>query len=166
VQPLSRVSRPGRSGPSDFDFVLGSWQLRGRRRRECPNRAEIWDEYVGTSVARPLWGGLAQIDEYAADGPAGHVQWLTLRLYDPRSKQWTLFSSNRSCGTLDKPILGEVCNGRGEFYDLETHEGRSVYVRYSWSQLTAAACRCEQAVSMDGGKTWDMRWVMDMTRSQ
>ena len=57
-----------------------------------------WDEFEGTAVARPLWGGLANIDEYEAEGPAGRIRGLTLRLYDPRSRQWSIYWANAASG--------------------------------------------------------------------
>jgi len=43
-------------------------------------------------------------------------------------------------------------------------EGRSIYVRFVWSGITATSCRWEQAFSADGGKTWETNWIMEFTR--
>jgi hypothetical protein len=151
-------------GQTDFDFLFGRWKVHNRRLRERLKGSSTWDEFEATVVARPLWGGSANVDEYEAAGPAGPIHGLTLRLFNPRSRQWSIYWANRANGTLDVPMIGSFKNGRGEFYDQEMFEGRSIYVRFIWSDITPASCRWEQAFSEDGGKTWETNWVMDLRR--
>ena len=48
---------------------------------------------------------------------------------------------------------------RGEFYNQETFDGRPVFVRFVFSDITPAAFRLEQAFSADGGRTWEANWI-------
>jgi hypothetical protein len=61
-------------------------------------------------------------------------------------------------------MIGGFADGRGEFYDQELFEGKRIFVRYVWSDITPTSCRWEQAFSADGGKTWETNWIMDFTR--
>jgi NIPSNAP len=149
---------------SDFDFLIGRWKVHNRRLRERLRASTQWDEFDGTVVVRPVWGGKGNVDEYEAEGPSGPIQGLTVRLFNPRSQQWSLYWANRASGTLDPPMIGSFKDGRGEFYDQEMFEGRSIYVRFVWSEATATSCRWEQAFSADGGKTWETNWIMEFTR--
>jgi hypothetical protein len=151
---------------SDFDFFIGRWNVRNRRLRERLKGSTEWDEFDGTVVARPLWGGHGNVDEYEARAPFGLIQGMTVRLYNRRSGQWSLTWANRDNGVLDTPMIGGFRDGRGEFYDQEMFEGRSIYVRYVWSDITKASCRWEQAFSPDGGKTWEVNWIMEFTRAE
>ena len=90
----------------------------------------------GTANVRPLWGGKAQIDEVEIDLPSGRIQGMTLRLYQPESRQWNLYWVSQKVGRIDVPTVGEFKDGRGEFYDQELYEGRSILVRYVWSNIT------------------------------
>jgi len=162
--PAHRVEAP-RDGQSDFDFLIGSWKIHNRRLKNPLTGSTSWYEFEGTGVARKIWGGRANIDEYEADTPSGHIQGLTLRLYDPKAKQWSLYWANSAKGTLEKPMIGEFRDGRGEFFSQEPFEGRMILVRFLWSQITPNSCRWEQAFSADGGKTWETNWIMEMTRS-
>lgn len=157
-----------RDGQHDFDFYIGSWKVHNRRRRNPLSGSDSWYEFEGTSVARPVWGGKANIDEFEADTPevpGGHIQGMTLRLYNPQTGQWSLNWANSARGVVDTPLFGSFENGRGEFFDQEMFEGRSIYVRFIWSEITATSCRWEQAFSEDGGKTWETNWIMEMTRT-
>ena len=39
-----------------------------------------------------------------------------------------------------------------------------IKVRGVWDRITRTSCRWHQAVSRDGGNTWDVNWWMDWTR--
>lgn len=102
--------------------------------------------------------------ELDADGPEGHFEGLNLRLYNPQSHQWSLnFASGRDA-IFGPPAIGEFKNGRGEFYDQETFNGRAIFVRFVITDITPASCRLEQAFSVDGGKTWEVNWIATDTR--
>ena len=119
---------------------------------------------VSTGNCVPVWGGKAQLDQLEVDGPSGHIQGLTLRLYNPESHQWSLIWFNAKNPVLGLPTVGEFKNGRGEFYDHEPINGRMVLVRYIWSEITANSAHFEQSFSEDGGQTWEVNWITDQTR--
>ena len=148
----------------DFDFFMGKWKVHNRKLKERLKGSTSWDEFDGTVVARPIWGGRANTDEFEADSPSGHIQGMTLRLYDLKSQQWSLYWANSANGILEKPMIGGFQNGRGEFYDQEFFDGKSIFVRFIWSNITPASCRWEQAFSEDGGKSWETNWIMEFTR--
>jgi hypothetical protein len=150
---------------TDFDFIIGNWKVRNRKLKERLKGSDSWEEFEGRVAARKVWGGAANIDEYDAESPSGRIQGMTLRLYNPKSQQWSLYWANRANGVLDTPMIGGFKDGRGEFYDQELFEGRSIYVRYIWSNITADSARWEQAFSPDGGKTWETNWIMEFTRA-
>jgi len=98
------------------------------------------------------------------EGPAGHIEGVGLRLYNPKSGQWNLNWTNSSVGMLDSPMIGEFKDGRGDFYGQDTLDGRSILVRNGFSNIARNSSRFEQAFSADGGKTWETNWVMTFTR--
>jgi hypothetical protein len=98
-------------------------------------------------------------------GPAGRLQGLSLRLYNPLAGQWSLNFASPGSGTLGLPTVGEFKNSRGEFYDQETFEGRSIWVRFVISGISKNSCHFEQAFSDDGGKTWEVNWIATDARA-
>ena len=103
-------------------------------------------------------------EELEINGPLDHIEGLSLRLYNPEAHQWSLNFANSKVGTLSVPTIGEFKNGRGEFFDQETFNGRTILVRNVWSDITPNSCRFEQAFSDDGGKTWEVNWIATDTR--
>jgi len=153
-----------RDGQHDFDFEIGTWKTHLRRLQHPLTGSTTWVEYEGTSDVRKIWNGRANLLELEVDGPAGHIEGLSLRLYNPESRQWSLNFSNGLSGTLGVPAIGEFKNGRGEFYDQEELNGRSILVRFVISDITADSCHFEQSFSGDGGKTWEVNWIATDTR--
>jgi hypothetical protein len=140
------------------------WTTHLRRLVHPLTGSTTWVEYAGTSDVRKIWDGRANMVELEVDGPGGHVEGLSLRLYNPDAHQWSLNFSNSASGTLSQPTIGEFRNGRGEFYDQEAYNGRMILVRQVWSGITADSCTFEQSFSDDGGKTWELNWVAVDTR--
>jgi hypothetical protein len=165
TQSLPNVATQGRDGQHDFDFQIGTWKTHVKRLVHPLTGSTTWAEYDGITVVRKVWNGHANLSELEADGPAGHLENLSLRLYNPQSHQWGLNYANSRSGTVDvPPTVGEFKDGRGEFYDMEPINGKNVLVRNIWSDITANSCRFEQAFSDDAGKTWEVNWIATSTR--
>jgi len=157
-------ARKERDGQHDFDFEIGTWKTHLRRLLHPLTGSTSWVEYEGTTVVRKVWNGRANLVELAASGPAGHFEGLSLRLYNPESRQWSLNFSSINSGNMSVPTIGEFKNGRGEFFNQETLNGRAILVRFVISDITPASCRFEQSFSDDGGKTWELNWIATDTR--
>ena len=155
-----------RDGAHDFDFHVGTWKTHVKRRLRPLTGSSEWAEYDGTTVVRKVWNGKANLVELEADGPKGRLELLSLRLYDPESRQWSLNVASSRGGGLGTPTVGEFRNGRGEFYDQEPLGGRAVLVRFVISDITPDSCQFEQAFSPDGGKTWEVNWIATDTRAK
>jgi hypothetical protein len=153
-----------RDGQHDFDFEFGTWKTHLKRLLRPLTGSTTWVEYDGTSVVSKVWDGRANLVELVVDGPAGHLEGLSLRLYNPQSRQWSLNFSGLGSGAMSPPAIGQFTNGRGEFYNQETLNGRAILVRFIISDITPDSCRFEQSFSEDGGKTWEVNWIAVDTR--
>lgn len=146
-------------GSHDFDFEFGNWKTHLKRLVHPLSGSTTWVEYDGTSEVRKVWNGKANLLELSIDGPAGHIQALSLRLYNPETHKWSLNFSNSSDGTMATPMIGEFKNGRGEFFDDETLNGKPIRVRFVITIVSPTSCSFEQAFSADAGKTWEVNWI-------
>jgi hypothetical protein len=153
-----------RDGPHDFDFDFGVWKTHSSRLMHPLTGSKEWADMDGITVVRKIWDGRANIAEYKADGPAGHVELLSLRWYNPTSHQWNLDFATPNVGVLGVPGVGEFKNGRGDFYDQEEINGKYILVRFSIWGIGPDKGQSEQAFSADGGKTWEVNWVNHYTR--
>ena len=164
LPPALKPQPSAHDGQHDFDFLIGTWKTHLSRRLHPLTGSNAWVEYEGTSVVRGLWGGKANLEEFEADGSNTHVQGLTLSMYDPQSHQWNSNWAVSSDGSLGRPMIGGFEDGHGEFFDQEPFGERAIYVRWTWTEITANTCRFEQSFSADGGKTWEVNWINTYTR--
>jgi len=153
-----------RDGQHDFDFEAGHWKIHLKRLLHPLTGSTTWVEFDGTSVTRMLWNGRAQVEEFETTAATDHIEGLTLRTYNPESHQWRLYWANSKDGLLVVPQIGEFRNGRGEFYAQDILDGKSIFIRFIWSNTNSDAPHFEQSFSADGGKTWEVNWITDQTR--
>jgi hypothetical protein len=161
------VQHTPRDGQHDFDFEIGTWKIHLKRLDGRLVGSTTWVEFDGTSVTRKVWDGRANLEEFETNSPTGgHIEGLTLRLYDPQTHQWSLYWATSKSGAMGAPTIGEFKNGRGEFFDTEPSgpNGRAILVRFVWSDITPNSAHFEQSFSDDGGKTWEVNWITDQTR--
>ena len=162
--PIPLAAQTRRDGQHDFDFELGRWHVHLARLVRPLSHSTTWTTLDGTSVVRPVWGGLANLGELEVDGGGGHIEGMSLRVYDPAARQWRIHWANSRDGSLGPAMVGGFDGGRGEFYDEEELEGRPIFVRFIFSGITATSFRIEQAFSDDGGKSWETNWISTFTK--
>jgi hypothetical protein len=153
------------SSATDFDFWMGSWDVRNRWLKRRLAGSEDWEEFDATVVARPLLDGLGNEDEFRTEHAGGFVG-MSFRFFDPESRRWSIYwADSRRPGELDPPVFGTFSGDLGVFEGEDVFKGRPILVRFTWSGMTTPTPRWEQAFSDDGGRTWETNWVMDFTRA-
>lgn len=151
-------------GRDDFDFFIGRWKVHHRRLRERLTGCTDWETFEGECSDYKALNGLANVDEGWMERESGRLHGMTVRLFNPQSREWSLYWADTASATLQVPMVGGFTDGRGEFFSQEVFEGRHIFCRFIWSGITAQTCRWEQAFSVDGGATWETNWVMDFER--
>jgi hypothetical protein len=160
----TQTANAQRDAQHDFDPLFGSWKYHLKRRVHPLTGSNEWVEGEGTGVDYKIWDGRAQFDALEVDLPTGHIEGLTVRLYNPQSHQWRLYWANSKIGIMDPPQVGEFKDGVGEFYAQDTINGKVILIRFVWSKMDTPSPHFEQSFSDDGGKTWEVNWITDQTR--
>ena len=158
---------PQRDGSHDFDFVIGDWKAHVRRLPDRLNNSNIWVEYDGISNHKKILNSNSNFEEFEVTSTDKklHIKAQTLRLYNPVSHQWSIYLVDVDAGTLSlPPVVGQFTGNRGEFYDQEDYKGRAILVRYVWLNISPQSARMEQSFSPDGGKTWEVNWICELSR--
>jgi hypothetical protein len=157
---------PVRDGQRDFDWEIGTWATKVRvLRNPLSGKPPEWAEYHGTSVVKPLMDGRWNFVELSVAGPAGKIAGGALRLYNPKSGQWSLNYTSLSNGLLTAPVYGSFDGrGVGRFYGSDTLDGRAILVRFVITAKSKDEATFEQSYSADGGATWETNWLAVDTR--
>lgn len=159
---------PGEGG-RDFDFLIGDWTARLRQLEKPLTGSTVWVEYRGVSRTKKLLDTNANFEEFAVQSLDGakRKKGQTLRLYNPKTREWSIYLLDLDNGLLPlPPVIGAFKDGVGEFLSQEPWNGRTILVRYQWRAIDADAARMEQAFSADGGRTWEPNWIVDLTRTR
>jgi hypothetical protein len=146
---------------NDFDWEFGTWTTKVKiRTNPLSGAAPIWVAFEGTSVVRPLLNGRANFVELSVASAGSKIEGGSLRLYNPKARQWSLNYANLNNGLLTSPVFGGFDNsGRGLFYGQDTLDGRTILVRFIVTRPSAAEAHFEQAYSVDGGQSWEDNWI-------
>lgn len=158
-------SGPAQDGRNDFDFFNGRWRVAHRRLRRRLVNDTHWDEFGGVCENRPVIGGLGNIDDNFIELPDGDYRAVTLRLFAPQTRQWSIWWVDGRSMQLGVPVHGGFVNGVGTFFGDDTLNGKAIRVQFTWSEITAQSARWQQAFSGDGGGTWEPNWTMRFTRT-
>jgi hypothetical protein len=150
-------------GARDFDFWFGRWRIHNERLKERLVGCTDWEQFDAIGECASILGGFGNIDSFESDWN-GDFRGMTLRLFDRQSKKWSLYWASNRSGVLEPPVVGAFHDGVGRFEGADEHKGKPVLARFIWSHIAPTSARWEQALSADGGKTWETNWRMQMTR--
>src|SRR6202012_5955227 len=118
--PTSGATPPAapamRDGQHDFDFSVGTWKTHITRLDKPLSGSTTWIKMEGTKAERKIWNGRAHLEEIEADGPMGHLEGLTLFLYNPQAHQWSQTFISSKVGVLTTPLIGQFQDGKGELF--------------------------------------------------
>jgi hypothetical protein len=171
------------AGLHDFDFIYGKWRMPNHRLTKRLAGSHEWVDFISCDEARPLPGGVGDIDYFKASYWKDFVG-VTVRTYDPKTGLWRLYwVDNRfSEGVIQPPVVGKFNGNVGIFEGPDTYNRTPIVVRYTWTLQPKSApgtaeweqslnpkgapvvASWEQAFSTDGGKTWETNWYNELIR--
>jgi hypothetical protein len=152
------IAQPVASGQlGDFDFLNGEWRI-----QHCQLKDGSWDEFEGAATVHSILNGLVSIEELRI--PSRNFSGMGLRLLDIEKKLWADYWVNSRSGVQSPPTWGSFVDGVGTWDSLETDNGKAIIVRGVWDLITQNSCRWYQAVSRDGGNSWQENWIMHWSR--
>src|SRR5262245_42794535 len=101
----SPVFAQGRDGAGDFDWEIGAWQTVVRVRAPLDANA-AWTEFRGTSVIEGMQEGRANYVDLDVSNGERRIEGISLRLYNPQTRQWSLNFASMRDGVLTAPVYG------------------------------------------------------------
>lgn len=152
-------------GFDDFDFLIGEWTVRNERLRQRLVGSTEWEHFDAVSTVEKVMrdpGGVhgGNLDQMAV--PSRGFTGMTLRLYDPAADLWSIYWSDTRSHRLFPPMVGRFEAGLGTFFGDDVEGGTPVRVRFLWTPGEIPVW--QQAMSTNGGVTWEKNWVMRFER--
>jgi hypothetical protein len=150
----------------DWQFLAGSWQVQNRRLKQRLVGSQQWEEFPSTLHNWPVLGGFGNVGDNVFNAAAGTYRGMSVRTYDESARLWrTWWLDGRDATNITASVAGRFEHGVGTLTGDDVHDGKPVQVRSRWSDITATSVRWEQAMSGDGGATWETNWIAELKRS-
>src|SRR5499426_1454328 len=162
------ITASATSSPSDFDFLVGKWKMHNRHLNKRLENCKDWTEFNSSDENMKILGGTADMDTYSTTqfpGQDGKLfEGLTLRLFNPKTRLWSLYWIASNTGTIDPPVVGSFENGVGHFFGKDTLNGKPIIGMFRWDARNKERPVWGQAFSPDNGKTWEWNFFNVSTR--
>ena len=159
------ISPSSTSSKNDFDFFVGKWKLQNRMLKKKPDNTIEWNEFEATQEMYTILKGIGNIDNYLAERNGKPFEGMTLRLFNPKTRLWSIYWADSNFGVLGMPpVVGSFENGVGHFFSKDIINDKSLITVYRWDARNTSKPIWSQATSEDNGKTWEWNWFMYMRR--
>jgi hypothetical protein len=143
------------SSAHDFDYLVGTWKLRNRKLKSRLTHSTEWIAFESRVEMHQILGGLGNIDRYTDQASGKPYEGVAVRLFDPKTRLWSIYWADGSRGSFDPPVVGSFENNVGHFFARDTFNGRNIIVVFRWDVRNPSLPIWSQAFSTDEGKTWE-----------
>jgi len=148
------------SSQHDFDFYEGKWKLRNKKLKARLNNCTEWTTFESTQEMYRVLNGLGNIDNYLATFNDEPFEGMSVRLFNPKTKLWSIYWADSNEGVLQPPVIGSFENDIAHFFTKDKFNGKDILVVFRWDTRDKENPIWSQAFSGDNGKTWEWNWYM------
>jgi hypothetical protein len=152
------------SSKNDFDFFIGKWKVKNRKLKIRLSDCTEWIEFDATNEDHGILNGLGNMDHFKTDFNKIPFEGLTIRLFNPITRLWSIYWADSNAGKLDVSQVGSFEQNIGYFYSKDIFGGKEIIVVFKWDKTDPDNPSWSQAFSADSGKTWEWNWYMYMSR--
>jgi hypothetical protein len=150
------------SSKHDFDFYQGNWRLHNKKLKSRLDNCTEWEEFTSTQAMYTILHGIGNIDNFIAEFNGQPFEGMSLRLFNPKTRLWSIYWADSNNGTLDPPVVGSFDGDFGHFFAKDVFKGKKIIVVFRWDIRDKNNPIWSQAFSKDKGKTWEWNWFMYM----
>ena len=148
------------SSRNDFDFLIGKWSVHNRKLKSRLNGCSEWTEFEAQVECRKILDGFGNIDSFQTTVDGRPFEGMSLRLFSPETRLWSIYWANSDTVVLDVPQVGSFENKIGSFYARDTYEEKEIIVQFCWDVSNPNTPVWSQAFSADNGHSWEWNWYM------
>ncbi len=153
--------------PSDFDFLIGEWEITNKILKERLSNNNEWRESKAYSKCWKILGGFGNMDDFRMTSRDGKIyRGNTIRTYNPKTKEWSLYwvdDWNLDLGVTYQ-TKGTFKDNIGIFYGEEMHKGKKVKIKFTWKKINENEAYWDQAYYDDAQEDWEINWIMTFKR--
>jgi len=152
------------SSKEDFNFYEGHWNIKNRKLKERLSGSNDWQEFTAKQEMKIILLGFGNTDNFIATFDDEPFEGRTIRVFDPKTKLWSMHWTDSSNPVLQPPTIGSFEGGIGKFYCKDVFNGKDIIVEFVWDKTDLENPIWYQSFSIDNGKTWETNWYMYMSK--
>ena len=151
---------------SNFDFLLGKWEIKNEKLKERLVGSKEWITFPAYAETKRTLGDIGIMDEFKTNHFGSEFVGLSIRILNPKTNEWTIYWADNMNPELKltEQVTGKFINGVGEFYGSELHKGRKVKIRFLWKLISEDLAYWEQAYFDKKHDKWETNWKMSFNR--
>ena len=157
-----QIAASAGSSQNDFDFLVGKWKMFHRRLNKRLENCTDWTEFESVDENHKILNGIGDVDTFSTTELPGNegklFEGFTLRLFNPKTRLWSLYWVPSTTGVLDPPVVGSFENNVGHFFTRDTFNGKPIIMMFRWDARDKERPIWSQAFSPDNGKSWEWNW--------
>jgi hypothetical protein len=158
------IAATSTSSKNDFDFFEGKWNLHNKKLKSRLVGCNEWIAFESTQEMYKVLNGAGNIDNFIATFDGELFEGMTVRLFNPNTKLWSIYWADSNEGKLDPPVVGSFENKVGHFFTKDSFNNKDIVVVFRWDARIENNPVWSQAFSDDKGKTWEWNWYMFMSK--
>ena len=148
------------SSQNDFDFYVGKWKIDNRKLNTRLNNCSTWTEFEAVGEMHKILFGLGNTDYFRATFDGKPFEGMSLRLFNPATRLWSIYWADSNVGVLDPPVVGSFEGNIGTFFTKDVFNNQDILVKFQWDKTDPDHPIWSQAFSPDHGVTWEWNWYM------
>lgn len=164
----STISSCDETESRQFDFWIGEWAIK----QKILKADGKWFEAEAETSIQPVMGGCALAEHWSGEvlffwegmKKPKSIKGYSFRFFNPKTQKWIIHWMDTRSRQFSV-FKGGFADGKGGFFrTFKSPDGKETIARITFSDITKSSVHWDLTVSSDGGKTWQMLWVMEMTK--
>lgn len=153
------------SSKDDFNFYQGKWQLLNKKLKNRLSNCNEWVEFTSTQEMYKVLNGLGNIDNYLASFEGNSFEGMSVRLFNPQTRLWSIYWADSNEGVLQPPVQGSFDHDIAHFFAIDFFNDQLILVVFRWDIRDKENPIWSQAFSADKGETWEWNWFMYFSKA-
>ena len=149
---------------SDFDFLLGSWNVVNTRLANWLCDCTDWIEFNSQHVETKLKSGLGNFAVHQYNLGHSLVERSVFRQFNRLNDFWEISRVDAFNPLNMHSLKGTFWHNKGCFLSHAELNEKAVLVWVEWTRICKNYACWEQALSADNGRTWETNWQMEFYR--
>lgn len=150
---------------SDFDFLIGGWQVFNQKLERWFDQSAQWLEFESHHHEKKRLQGEGTIAHHYYTLQNTVYERNVIRSYNAAQDFWKIDRLDGMSSMIMAPLTGTFWNNKGAFVSKGIWNSADILIWVEWTKICNTYACWEQACSIDKGHSWQTNWVMEFYKA-